>query len=246
MSVRVTFLGTGDAFGTGGRHQTCFLVAHGGGRLLVDCGASALVAMRQRGVEPNDVGLILLSHLHGDHFGGLPFLLLDAQYVSRRSRPLTVAGPAGVEERLGQLMEVTFPGSSATRWRFPLLHHELEPRRADALDGVVATPFEVRHPSGAPTLALRVEAEDRVLAYSADTEWVPALVEVARGADLFVVEAYSFEAGVPFHLSHQVLVDHAAELGARRILLTHMGPKTLARRAELRFETAEDGMTVDV
>ena len=70
--MHLDFLGTGDAFGSGGRFNTCFLVERSEASLLIDCGASSLIAMRRFGVDPNSIAAILISHLHGDHFGGLP------------------------------------------------------------------------------------------------------------------------------------------------------------------------------
>jgi ribonuclease BN (tRNA processing enzyme) len=100
MSVRVTFLGSGDAFGSGGRLNACFLLETSRSRYLIDCGATSPTAMRSRGVDPNEIEAILVSHLHGDHFGGIPFLLLDAQFVNERTAPLTIAGPRGTGKRL--------------------------------------------------------------------------------------------------------------------------------------------------
>ena len=246
MGVTVTLLGTGDAFGTGGRLQTCFLVEHDAGRLLVDCGPSALLALRRAGGEPNDLDAVVLSHFHGDHIGGLPFLVLDAHYASRRDRPLVIAGPAGTAARLETLFEAMFPGSWAGGWRFDLRVHELEPGRGDAVAGVRVIPAEVRHPSGAPPLGLRLEVDGRVFAFSGDTEWVPALAELARGADLLVTECYGWEPGVRFHLDHATLVDHREELTAARIVLTHLGSGAYERRDELLFEVGEDGLVIEL
>src|SRR5919107_4584453 len=107
--VNVRFLGSGDAFGSGGRFQTCIQVRSGEAHFLIDCGASSLVAMKHFGVDPSLVDIILLTHLHGDHFGGLPFFVLDAQYVSRRKKPLIVAGPPGLEDRVNEAMEALYP-----------------------------------------------------------------------------------------------------------------------------------------
>ncbi len=126
--VAIRVLGCGDAFGSGGRLQTCFFVTAGRDRFLIDCGATAMVAMRRFGVDPATIDRVFLSHLHGDHFGGLPFLLLEAQHVSRRRRPLTIVGPAGTRERLLAAQEALFPGSSRTAWRFPLEFVELVAR----------------------------------------------------------------------------------------------------------------------
>ena len=79
-----------------------------------------MVAMRRFGLDPNTIGSVLISHLHGDHFGGLPFLLLDAQYVSNRTTPLTIAGPPTLSGRLHDLRDAMFPGSAESEPPFPL------------------------------------------------------------------------------------------------------------------------------
>ena len=111
--VDVRFLGTGDAFGSGGRLHSAALVRSAGGSLLVDCGPSTLAALRRAALDPNAVDAIVLTHLHGDHFGGVPFLLMDAHYATGRTRPLLIAGPAGVEAAVARAHEVLFPGSGA-------------------------------------------------------------------------------------------------------------------------------------
>ena len=80
--MRLQFLGSGDAFGSGGRFNTCFHLERANrGNVLIDCGASSMVAIRKWGVDPNAISTVLVTHLHGDHFGGLPFFLLDGQTV---------------------------------------------------------------------------------------------------------------------------------------------------------------------
>lgn len=244
--LRIRLLGTGDAFGSGGRFNTCFLVEDRAGAFLVDCGASSMIALRKFGVDPNGIRAILISHLHGDHFGGLPYLLLDAQLVSRRTRPLTIAGPPGLAERLQGAMENAFPGSSAVERRFPLDIVELDPRATREVAGVAVTPYLMRHPCGAPPFALRLEVDGRTLCYSGDTEWVDALGEAARGADLFIVEAYVLDRRIRFHLDFATLAPHLPEIGARRVVLTHMTPGMLARAAETGCEVAEDGMVIEL
>src|SRR5262249_32266217 len=135
-TMRLTIVGSGDAFGSGGRFNTCFMIETGGRTVLIDFGASSLVALRARGIGPGTIDAIVLSHLHGDHFGGLPFLLLDAQFLSRRDRPLVIAGPPGTRERLTALLEVFFPGSSGTRWRFPWHVVEIAPGVAGEVVGL--------------------------------------------------------------------------------------------------------------
>ncbi len=242
--VSVRFLGCGDAFGSGGRLQTCFSVEAAEGRFLIDCGASSLAAMRRFGADPSLIDAILVTHLHGDHFGGLPFFLLDAQWVTRRTRPLVVAGPPGLVERTRAAMDVLFPGSAATGWRFALEFVELPERRQTRIASLAVTAYAVVHASGAPAYALRVACGGKEVAYSGDTAWTEALVDAARGADLFVCEAYTYERKVPDHLDYRTLAEHRGRLGCRRLVVTHLSDDMLARLPDLDVEWAEDGKTI--
>jgi ribonuclease BN (tRNA processing enzyme) len=218
-------------------------VRAGPARFLIDCGASSLVAMKRLGVDPSAVETVFLSHLHGDHFGGLPFLVLDGQFA-RRAGPLRIAGPPGVEARVREAMEVLFPGSSRVARTFALEFLELPERRETRVGGLAVTAYPVVHASGAPALALRVTAGGKVIGYSGDTEWTESLVEAARGADVFVCEAYFFEKRVKYHLDWRTLVEHRHRLECRRLILTHMSEDMLRRLPLDGVEWAEDGLTV--
>ena len=241
--VELTFIGSGDAFGSGGRFQTCLLLSGAGEPLLIDCGASSLVALKRARVDPSAIGSVLLSHLHGDHFGGLPFLILDGQF-SRRARPLEIAGPPGVRMRVEAAMEVMFPGSTSVERRFATDFVELPERVATAVGPARVTAFDVLHASGAPSYALRVEYGDKVITYSGDSEWADSLVDAARTADVFVCEAYTFDRKIRYHLDYRTLREHLPRIACRRLILTHMGPEMLSRLADVDVEHAEDGLRV--
>ena len=244
--MQLQFIGCGDALGSGGRSNTCFHVTGGRVNFLIDCGASSLPALKRLGIAREAIDLILITHFHGDHFGGLPFLLLDAQFT-RRTRPLVIAGPEGIETKLANLMEALFEHSSKTRPRFDLSVVALEPERSRTFGEVKVTPYPVVHgESGGPFLAHRIEAEGRVIAYSADTEWTDTLIPAARGADLFIAEAYYYDKIVKNHLSLKTLEPHLPAINAKRLVLTHMSEDMLARLGELPYTAAEDGMAVEL
>lgn len=249
MTMRLTVIGCGDAFGSGGRFNTCFKIDALTRSILIDFGASSLVALKAQRIDPNSIDGIVLSHLHGDHFGGLPFLLLDAQFLSKRSSPLTIAGPPGTRARIDAALEVLFPGSSRIAWRFDWEVEEIVPgRRAEVLGFEVLT-TEVQHPSGAPSTGMRLSEGGRVLAYSGDTEWTEALLAIARGADLFIVECYDYAGGAIYHLSWSVLKERLEELGAHRVMITHMNPAMLARVDEARSAgviVGSDGLVLEI
>jgi ribonuclease BN (tRNA processing enzyme) len=244
--MQLRFVGCGDAFGSGGRYNTCFHVTGNNINFLIDCGASSLPALKRLGIARNDIDLILITHFHGDHFAGLPFLLLDAQF-GRRSRPLVIAGPEGIEARLPQAMEVMFEHSSRTQQKFDLSIVTLKPEQPQSFGGVKVTPYSVVHgESGGPFLGYRIEAERRVIAYSADTEWTETLVPLARDADIFIAEAYTYDRIVKNHLSLSALEAHLPEIAPKRLILTHMSDDMLGRLDSLRHIAASDGMIVEL
>jgi ribonuclease BN (tRNA processing enzyme) len=229
--------------------QTCFLVEAGSATIALDFGATALVGLKRLGLDPNRIDAVILSHLHGDHFGGLPFLLLDSQFNRRRQAPLDIVGPIGTSERLRAAQEVLFPNSSHNVLRFPLSVTDLPAGRPHAVPGGELRTFEVVHASGAPATALRFSDGERTLAFSGDTQWTDALIDAASGADLLVLECYWPAGSPPFHLSLEVIEAQRHRLGARRIMLSHMGTEMLARLPEAEragYLVAHDGLVLDI
>jgi len=242
--VTVTFAGSGDAFGSGGRYQACIhLRPAGGSPVLLDCGATSLSALKRLGLDPGEIAAVFVSHLHGDHFGGLPFLILDGQF-SRRTGPLAVVGPPGTAARLSDTMECLFPGSSTAPRRFAVEVAELAPGTASTVCGVAVRTWEANHPSGAPALLLRLDLAGKTIAYTGDTAWTEAIAEAAAEADLLIAEAYYRDKNIPYHLRLTDIHAHLAQLTGRRIILTHMSDDMLAARHETALEPAYDGLTI--
>jgi ribonuclease BN (tRNA processing enzyme) len=247
--MRLTVVGCGDAFGSGGRLQTSYLVDAAGSRFLIDCGASTLIGFNRLQIDANSVPAIFISHLHGDHYAGLVWWLVHAKHVAKRTVPLTIVGPAGIEARLRAAAEALFPGSMGVALRHELAFHELAREERLVVGPVAVTPYEVSHPSGAPSYALRFEAEGKVLSFTGDTGWVESLVPAGRGADLYIMECYQFEAEPRYHMSWSTIRPHLDRIGARRVLLTHMAEVMLARRSEVadpRVALAEDGLVLEI
>jgi ribonuclease BN (tRNA processing enzyme) len=171
---------------------------------------------------------------------------LDAQFYSRRQAPLTLVGPPTFKGRLSEAMEVFFPGSSTAVRKFEIDVHEIAPGSTFTINDIAVSAVEVRHACGAPPLGLRFHCDGKTIAYSGDTEWTDALIEVGRDADLFIVEALSFEKQITQHLDYASFRSNAQRISAKRIVLTHFGPEMLARMGDAAHETAEDGRFVEI
>ncbi len=240
----LTFVGSGDAFGSGGRLQACLMLDGPPGKILLDCGASSLIGLKRLGIAPNEIQAVVLTHLHGDHFGGLPFLVLDGQF-SRRERDLVVVGPRGTEARVRAAMEVFYPGSTAVQRAFAVRFLELNPAVPTDLDGVQVSCLPVDHASGADAFAVRAGYGGKSVTYTGDFAWNDNVASFAAGSDLFVREGYMLERRVKYHASFSDLQPHlATTLFGTRVILTHMGPEMLANPGAVPVETASDGLVV--
>lgn len=244
--THVTFLGSGDAFFAGGRHQAGYLVQSEECTLLLDCGSSTLASLKRLGIAPSGIDTVCLSHLHGDHFAGLPFLFLEYVYADPRNRPLTIAGPPGTASRVGSLYRAMYRELSARPLPFRLDFVELLPGARREIGPIRVNPFRVPHQETETSLGLGVEIGSSRILYSGDTGWTEDLIAHAEGTDLFVCECCFFETRVTFHLDYPRIAENRSRFGTGRLILTHLGSEVLARQGEIETELARDGLTVSL
>lgn len=249
----LTVIGSADAFASGGRGNSCYLVEDAAGAFMVDFGPTALQGCKQAGREPaRDLDAVLITHLHGDHFAGLPFLYIDALFRIGRDRPLDLLGPPGVGERAEALSKVVYPDIPAEDRGYRVEYRELSPGEERVFaGGRKVRAFRAFHQSP-PNVALilRVEtAGGGVVAFSGDTGWTDALPEACRGADLAVVECSLWHPVYDKHLSWEELRERTPRLGARKVVLAHLGDEPIARAAEMEasglVQVARDGLAIE-
>lgn len=243
MTVRVTFFGSGNAFADGGRSHACIHVSAPGTSLLLDCGASSL-PMIKRHIDPGTIDGVAITHLHGDHFGGIPFLL-DEQKWAFRKRPLAIAGPPSLEERLRQVAGGYGMDISRDSLGFETPFTRLD-RTERPLGSARVAALPVLHSPAAEPHGLRVRVGGKLIAYSGDATWSDELRAVADGADLFICESTHFQKADPVHLNYQTLLRHRSELECGRIVLTHLGAEMLAHLDEVKLDVARDGLEIDL
>ena len=247
MTVTVRFFGTGNAFADGGRSHACIHVSAPGVSILLDCGGASLPAIK-RHIDLSQIAGIAVSHLHGDHFGGIPFLL-DEQKWARRRTPLAIGGPPSLETRLRLESQAFTIGMSREYLGFEAPITVLGPA-AQELAGARVAAFPVRHSPAAEPHGLRVSVDGKLIAYSGDAAWSDELVALARGADLFICEATLFataeEKDNPVHVSYETLKANRSRFECRRMILTHLGSTSLAHLNEFEIEYATDGLEVQV
>jgi ribonuclease BN (tRNA processing enzyme) len=240
----VVFVGTSDAFGAGGRRQSAILVRGSRGTLLLDCGATTNTGLADLGVEREEIDTVVVSHFHGDHFGGIPLLLFGALYEDERRRPLEIAGPPDIEARVRQLSIAMGHDLESREWTFPIRFTELRPGTDHELGPASIRSFETRHQLEAHPHGYRVSLGERSVVYSGDTGWFDELPRLAAGSDLFICECTLHHECLDFHLNLDQLVEHRDEFDVGSMLLTHLGSEMATLRGQCELETADDGLIV--
>ncbi|MDX2166395.1 MAG: MBL fold metallo-hydrolase [Deltaproteobacteria bacterium] len=244
MSVTVRFLGTGDAFNARARCHASYLIQAPSATVMLDCGPSALLAMRRDGVSIEAIDAICLSHLHGDHFAGLPFFLLSWIFDEPRSRPLTITGPPGTAARVPELFRAMYRDISARPLPFPIDYVELNGDGRTPIKDIDLVSFPVPHQPVEVSLGYRLSTAGKTVLYSGDTGWTEALVTQSRDTDLFICECCFFDTRVDFHLDYPRIAAQRARFGCKRLVLSHLGREVHARRDEVTEELASDGLTI--
>jgi len=254
--VRLTVVGSADAFNSAGRGHSSYLVeGPGHGLVMVDFGATSLMRLKQLGRSPAELDTLLITHLHGDHVGGLPFLWIDGLYLERRDRPLTLVGPLGLRARVEASLEVTYAHAARVDW-LPHVVHELAPGQVYTGPGLEVRAYAASHqdPPESP-LCLRVtDGSGRSVAFSGDTEPCPGLLEAADGADLLVAECTQLAPPAGRHTTWEDWRRLVHEVRCQRLVLTHLGadvrgaaPQLVGEApAHLGLRFADDGDVYEV
>ena len=241
-TISLKVIGCGDAFGSGGQINTCFYVKGSRVELLIDCGATTLPALKKYGINTKQIDLIILSHFHGDHYGGLPFLLLDLDAYGQE-KPLTIVSPPGCRERLKTLLNLLYPGSALLE-KLTVDFIDYYPYKTVNSHHVTVNAFPVIHTPEALPHGFRINIQGMVISYSGDTGWTDTLIDLAADADLFICECNFFSKQMKGHMNYGVLNQNLHRLKAKKILLTHFGDEMLNNLGQVELDYAREGQII--
>lgn len=247
--TRLITVGSSNAFNHGARANSCFWVADDLGHYLLDCGPSTTQALQKlsnnQQVDLSKLDVIYFTHLHGDHIGGIPVLLIELNFSIGRTRPLVLAGPVHTEERLRALCEVCYPEMLGKLLNFDLVFIEWNLQAQKTIVNREVTSIPALHDPNAFPTSLRIKSQNSTICFSGDTGWQEGLLKLSEGSDAFVIECSYARAVFSGHIGLDEIERYRSKLQTKKLILTHFGnqarAEALLKESELNFEVADDG-----
>lgn len=224
--ANIVFLGTGDAFAANGNKSAGVFIEINNSGILLDCGPHTIQALKKSGRTSNDVDIILITHYHGDHIGGLPFLLLDATLQQYRIKPLKIIGPSGIKEKVYDLFKALYGSLANEKLPFACEFTVITPGIPIYINGASIKAFNMFHVP--ESQGYRLEFKNIIISYTGDTGWTENLIPLMKNSDLTITECSFYEEEFDAHLNyHQIkkLISHT-----KKIALIHMGIETIKNR----------------
>jgi len=221
MGFSLQSLGCGDAFASLGEFQSAHLLRFKRVNILLDCGATILNSLYTYKVDPNDIDVIVVSHFHGDHIGGFPFLLLKSVYKLNRVKKLKIIGPIGLKNRLESLIEAMYSGNGEKMLSQDYVEIiELEVGRKIDLEGVRLNYFEANHGNSREACGVFLTYGENSFVYSGDTSMTNQLMDNLKNAQVALLEC-STEKELKGHLNRQDIDSISKESKVESILICH-------------------------
>ena len=221
MTLELTFLGSGNAFASSPeRYWSSFLA---NGRYLFDAPPTLLPHLKRLGTPLTDIEVVFISHFHGDHFMGLPFLFLEYIYLTERRDDLFIVGPPGVEEKIEGFARQCYT-EVARDVGYRRRYLEVRPGADQYVNEVGFRAFPMNHvPGRLECFGYRVHVGEKTVAYTGDTMLCDEVFQMAEGADVLVLDCTYAQGGGPEHMGMDdlpVIRERVAPDTA--IVLTHL------------------------
>ena len=212
----VFILGSGNAFNIDKRGHTAFLLDK---KFLIDCGATTLYKIQEFNIDLTSLKYVLITHFHGDHFAGLPFVLIYLKYILHRSEPIKIVGPIGLKENYQQLMNLTYPDME-----FPFLVQlqELQKQEEIFLENYQIKAYPITHKT--ESIGYRIEDAQHSFAFTGDTILNEEVFTLMEGVDVGIVELSLWDNpdNKVMHVSLEELIRLRGKIHAKRLYFNHI------------------------
>ncbi|MEM0940783.1 MAG: MBL fold metallo-hydrolase [Bacteroidota bacterium] len=243
--MKLTVLGCGDAFGNGGRSNTSFALCNDDGEyVLIDCGATTLIRLKQEKISLHDISTVIITHFHGDHYGGLPFLLICALFEHPRDHPLTIIGPPEIEKRVFALQEAMYPDTTSKLSNLTLSFLEYKAGSSLKHANKFVEALEVKHSPASVPYGIRLNWENKIFAFSGDTSLTDSLFTISKNADLFICECNYLHGSNYGHLSYEEINEIRDRLDCKQIWLSHMNDEVIDSKS-ISINRLSDGLNIE-
>ncbi|MCS7206067.1 MAG: MBL fold metallo-hydrolase [Leptospiraceae bacterium] len=208
-------LGSGNAYNLDGRGHSGFLLDS---KIMIDCGATVLLKANQYKVDLSSLDVILITHFHGDHYSGIPFLLIFFKYVLKRTEKLMIVGPKNLKTQIQQLIEILF---QKQEFPFDVEIIEISPNETWKYQNYTIQTFPINHKE--ESIGYKIFDQNHSFAFTGDSVLDEFVFKLMDGVDVGIMEV-SFLRKEPesSHISLEEVMENRAKIKTKRLFFNHL------------------------
>jgi ribonuclease BN (tRNA processing enzyme) len=223
-NLELTFLGTGNAFSMANRYWGAILVND---EILFD--ASPIIVPHMKKLKKNleDIKYIFITHFHGDHYLGLPFLLLDYAYFKCPTHKFTIIGPQGLMSKITQVTNHSFSGLiEKLESKLDINYFEIKaPGDYEILD-LKFYAYPMDHGT-TQAFGYKLYIDNIAIGYTGDTDLCDGVIKLGKDVDILIIELSNPDDNVPGHMNLQKITQLQNHIRKEvKIICNHVGPIT--------------------
>ena len=216
--MKICFLGVASSINANGIGSSILI----NDRVLIDAPPACNANLLKNNIDLNGISDIFISHLHGDHFIGLPFLLIEYMLLDRAT-PLNIYGDHRLEKTIFDLLVLAYPDINTKEQikKSNYVFHNINEYSEINIEDISIAPFDTEHSPNSKGFVIK-ENKKKIL-FSSDTGMFEGLAKKIEECDEIIIDGTTFDLNIPGHINYMQIKKLAYQFNEKKFFVVHRG-----------------------